>query len=143
MAAITVTAANVALVSGEPLGNQIAAAAITPGQAVYKLDNGTWGLAQGDGTAVEAGSNDNGIALGGASAAGQRFSVATGAGNCIVAFGSGVLTAGFFYTVGDTAGAIVPSADNGSTDKATVIGQAISTSQLMMMRHYNAGAVIA
>ena len=142
MAAITVTAANVSLVSGEPLGNQIAAAAITPGQSVYKLDNGTWGLAQGDGTAVEAGSNDLGIALGGASAAGQRFSVATGAGNCFIDFGA-VLTAGTFYTVGDTAGAIVPSADNGTGDKATLIGQAISTSRLWLMRHYNAGAVIA
>lgn len=142
MAAITVTAANVSLVSGDPLGNQIAAAAITPGQAVYLLDNGTWGLMQGDGTAIEAGSNNNGIALGGASASGQRFSVATAAGNCIVGFGA-VMTAGLFYTCGDAAGAIVPSADNLTTDKATLIGQAISTSQLMLIRAYNAGAVIA
>lgn len=142
MAAITVTAGNVSLVSGEPLGNQIAAAAITPGQAVYLLDAGTWGLAQGDGTAIEAGSNNIGVALGGASAAGQRFSVATGGGNCIVGFGA-VLTAGFFYTCGDTAGAIVPSADNGTGDKATLIGQAISTSSLMLIRAYNAGAAIA
>ena len=142
MAAITVTAANVSLVSGEPLGNQIAAAAITPGQAVYQLDNGTWGLAQGDGTAIEAGSNNIGVALGGASASGQRFSVATASGNCVVGFGA-VLTAGLFYTCGDTAGAIVPSADNGAGDRATLLGQAISTSQLALIRFYNATAVIA
>jgi len=143
MAAITVTAANVSLISGEPLGNQVAAAAITPGQALYQLDNGSWALAQGDGTALEAGLNNIGIALSGTSAAGQLLSVATGSRGCIVGFGAGVLLAGFFYTVGDASGSIVPSADNGSTDKATLIGQAISTSQLMMIRAYNAGAVIA
>lgn len=142
MVAVVITAANISLVSGEPLGNQIAAAAITPGQLVYKLDNNTWGLAQGDGTAIEAGSNDIGIALGGASAAGQRLSVATAEGKCIVGFGA-VLTAGLFYTCGDTAGAIVPSADNGTGDKATLVGQAISTSQMMLIRRYNAGAAIA
>ena len=141
MAAVSVTAANVSLVSGEPLGNQIAAAAITAGQSVYLLDNGTWGLAQGDGTAIEAGLNNIGVALGGA-ASGQRLSIATGEGRCIVGFGA-VLTAGLFYTCGDTAGAIVPSADNGTGDKATLIGQAISTSPLMLIRAYNAGAAIA
>lgn len=143
MPAITVTAANVSLISGEPLGNQISASAITIGQAVSLLDNGRWGLAQGDGTAVEAGANNVGIALSGTSAAGQQLSVATGAGNCIVGFGSGVLLAGFFYTVGDASGAIVPSADNLSTDRATLIGQGISTSQLMLIRAYHPGAVIA
>lgn len=66
MADITITAANVSLVSapsGVVLEGQTAAAAIGVGQAVYLLDNGTWGLAQCDGTAVEAGSNDLGIAL--------------------------------------------------------------------------------
>ena len=141
MANVTITAGNVSLISGEPLGNQISAATITAGLVVYQLDNGTWGLAQGDGTATEAGSNNIGVALGGA-ASGQRFSVATGSGNCIVGYGA-VLTAGLFYTCGDTAGALVPSADNGSTDKATLVGQAISTSQIMLIRAYNAGAVIA
>ena len=140
MTAISVTASNVSLVSGEPKDGCIAAAAITPGQAVYQLDNGTWGLAQGDGSALEAGSNNIGVAIGGASAAGQRFSVAVAP--CVVGFGA-VLTAGLFYTVGDTAGAIVPSADNGTADKATLIGQAISTSNMMLIRAYNAGAVIA
>jgi hypothetical protein len=143
MVAIVVTAANVSLISGDALGNQVAASAITPGQAISQLDNGTWGLAQGDGTVVEAGANNVGIALSGASAAGQLLSVATGARNCIVGFGAGVLLAGFFYTVGDASGAIVPSADNGSTDKATLIGQAISTSQLMLIRAYHPGAVLA
>jgi hypothetical protein len=140
MTVLTITASNISLVSGEPLGNQVAAAAITPGQSVYLADAGNWGLAQGDGTAVEAGSNNLGVALGGASAAGQRFSVAVP--GCIIGFGA-ILTAGLFYTITDTAGGIGPSADNGSGDKATLIGQAISTSQMLLIRAYNAGAVIA
>ena len=141
--ALSITAANISVVSapeGSILDGQIAAAAITVGQAVYKLDNGTWGLAQGDGTAVEAGANDVGIAISGASAAGQRISVARG--GAIIGFGA-ILTAGLFYIVGDTAGSIYPSADAGTGDKTTLLGQAISTSQLLLIRAYNAGAAIA
>ncbi len=143
MTAITITAANVSLVSAPSntvLEGQICAAAIGVGQSVYLLDNGTWGLAQGDGTAVEAGANGLGIALNTTAAAGQKLSVAIR--GATVGYGA-VLTAGLFYCVGDTAGSVTPSADNLTTDKSTLLGQAISTSNLLLMGAYNAGAVIA
>lgn len=140
MAAITITAANVALVSGPVLADQPAGEAFTAGMAVYKAADGTWKKAQGDGTAIEAGSIDLGVALATADAAGARVSIARD--GAIVAYGA-VLTAGLFYIIGDTAGSIYPSADAGSTDKVTLIGVAKSTSQLHIQRLYDAGAVIA
>lgn len=139
MAAITITAANVSLVSGSPLKDCIAGEAIGVGQVVYLSDAGTWLKAQGDGTAVEAGSNDLGVALGTTSASGQRISVA-GSG-CIVGYGA-VFTSGLIYTIGDTAGSIYPSADNGSGDKVTVLGLAAGTSNLVIQRIYHASAVV-
>lgn len=143
MAALTITAANITLISapsGGVLDGQLAAGVTTPGQSIYLADAGNWGLAQGDGTDVEAGANDLGLSLSGASVAGQRISVARA--GCIVGFGA-ILTKGLFYIIGDTAGAIYPSADAGSGDKVTLIGQAISTSQMLLIRSYNAGAQLA
>lgn len=141
MADVTITAANVAYVSGNVMSDQVAGEAFTAGMAVYLSDAGTWLKAQGDGTAVQAGSNKIGVALFTADAASSRGSIAVGVS--VVAYGA-IFTAGLIYTVADTAGGIRPSADNGSTDKATIIGQAISTSQLRLLPDtYNAGAVIA
>jgi hypothetical protein len=140
MAAITITAANVAWVSGPTLSDQIAGEAFTAGMAVYQADNGTWLKAQGDGTEAEAGDNNVGVALFTADAAGARGSIAsTGA---VVAYGA-VLTKGLVYIVGDTAGSIYPSADAGSGDQMTILGLAISTSQLKLQRVYDDGAVLA
>lgn len=140
MAAITITAANVAWVSGPVLGDQIAGGAFTAGQVVYQADNGTWLKAQGDGSAVEAGANNLGVALFTADASGARGSIAVS--GAIVSYGA-ILTAGLIYIIGDTAGSVYPSADAGTGDKVTVLGLAISTSQLLIQRIYNAGAVIA
>lgn len=140
MAAITITAANVALVSGQPLGDQIAGEAFTAGQAVYQADNGTWLNAQGDGTEIEAGKNNAGVALSTADAVGARVSIAVP--GCVVAYGA-VLTKGLLYIVGDAAGSIYPASDLGSGDQMTVLGVAISTSQLKLMRVYDDGAVLA
>jgi hypothetical protein len=140
MAAIVITAANIAYVSGPLASDQIAGGAFIAGNVVYKADNGTWLKAQGDGSTVEAGANDLGVALFTADAAGARGSIATS--GAVVAFGV-VLTAGLFYIIGDTAGSIYPSADAGTADKVTLLGLAISTSQLLLQRIYHAGAVIA
>ena len=140
MAAITITSANVSLVSGEARHGQQAGGAFNAGQVVYLSDSGTWLKAQGDGTAVEAGANGLGVALSSSDASGAYFSVAMS--GCVVAYGA-VLTAGLVYIIGDTAGSIYPSADAGSTDKVTILGLAISTSQLLIQSVYNAGAVIA
>lgn len=140
MTAIVVTPANVAWVSGPIKGDQIAGEAFTAGQGVYLADNGTWLKAQADGTAVQAGANDLGVALGDAAGAGARVSIAvTGA---VVSFGA-VVTAGVVYVPGDTAGAINPVADQGSSDKITVLGVGISTSRILIGRVYDAGSVLA
>lgn len=140
MTAIVITAANVALVSGAPLSDQQAGEAFTAGMVVYQADNGTWLKAQGDGTAVEAGANNIGIALFTADAAGARGSIAST--GCVVTYGA-VLTAALVYMIGDTAGSIYPTADLGAADKMTVIGIAISTANLLIQRIYNAGSVKA
>jgi hypothetical protein len=141
MTAITITAANVALVSGEPLKDQIAGGAFTAGQSVYRAANGSWLKAQDDGTAIEAGSNNVGVALGTADASGARVSIAST--GCVVSYGAGVLAAGVVYALGDAAGAICPIADAASTDKVTILGLAISTASLKIQRVYDAGAVVA
>jgi hypothetical protein len=140
MAAIAITAANVAWVSGPRISDQIAGEAFTAGMAIYLADNGTWLKAQGDGTEIEAGKNNLGIALATADAAGARVSVAVH--DAIVAYGA-VLTKGLAYIIGDTAGSIYPSADAGSGDQVSILGLAISNSQLKLQRGYDDGAVIA
>jgi len=109
MASLTITAAQVLLVSGERKYGT-AGATITAGHAVY-LDTATntWKLAQCDGTAAEAGTDGLGIALHGASS-GQPLDVA-GPG-CDVNLGAGAAAAaGTVYVVGATAGDIAPTAD--------------------------------
>jgi hypothetical protein len=140
MAAITITPANVAWVSGPTLGDQIAGEALTAGMAVYQADNNTWLKAQGDGTEIEAGKNRLGVALSTADAANARITVALP--DAVVSYGA-VLTKGLIYIIGDTAGSIYPSADAGSGDQVTVLGLAISTSQLKLQRGYDDAAVIA
>lgn len=138
MAALTITAASVLLVSGVPYQDQPAGEAFVAGAIIYLSDVGTWLKAQCDGTAVEAGSNNVGIALATADAVGARVSVA-GPG-CVVSVGTG--TAGIVYAMGRTAGTFVPTADLLATDKVTVSAIGIGTSRLMMTRAYNAGAVL-
>lgn len=139
MAALTITAANVSLVSGAHDDGCIAGEAFAAGAAVYqKSTDLKWYKAQSDGTTEEAGSVDLGVALATADAAGARVSVAkTGA---VVALGTGA--AGTFYAIGRTAGAIIPVADLASTDKATMVGLGIGTNQMLLQRLYNAGSVV-
>lgn len=140
MSALTITAASVLWSSGSnPTGDQIAGEAFAAGAAVYlKASDGKWYKAQCDGTAEEAGSEELGIALATADAAGARVSIAkTG---CVVSIGTG--TAGIVYCPGRTAGSWVPTADLLSTDKVTVGAVCIGSSKLLVHRIYNAGAVI-
>src|SRR5688572_2641248 len=104
MASLTITASQVALVSGEVIRGT-AGATITAGQSVY-LDTATnkWKLAQADGTIAEAGQSGLGIALHGASD-GQPLAVA-GPG-CDVNLGAGAAAvASIVYVVSPTAGEI-------------------------------------
>lgn len=138
---LSITASQVLYVSGDLYTDQVCATTITAGAALYKTSTGTWGLLQGDGTAEEAGSLGYGIALGGCSA-GQRITIA--APGASVTLGAGAApAAGTVYTSDDTAGSIRPNADNGTTDKVTVLGVGTGSNAIKLFGGtYNAGAVI-
>lgn len=139
MAALTITAANVSWTSGPVDHGCIAGEAFAAGAAVYLSASGTWLKAQGDGTAVEAGSLGVGLALGTADAAGARVSVARP--GAVVAIGTG--TAGVIYIIGDTAGGVHPSTDAGSTDKVTVFAQGVGSNSIQLVYGYHSGAALA
>lgn len=134
---LSVTAANVAWVSGPRDGDQQAGEAFIAGAIVYLSATGTWLKAQDDGTAIEAGQNGIGMALSTADAANARVSIARP--GAIVSIGAG--TAGVVYTLSDNAGGLAPTADNGSTDKITPAALGIGTNQVLLIYGYNAGAV--
>lgn len=139
MTALSITAANVSLVSGPVDHGQTSGEAFAAGALVSLSAAGTWFKAQGDGTAIEAGSLGIGIALATSDAAGAKISVARP--EAIVSLGTG--TAGVVYIIGDTAGSIYPVADAGSTDKVTVIGLGIGSNKIKLGYIYDAGAVLA
>lgn len=140
MTALTITKANVALVSGPVSSDQIAGEAFDAGDMVYlKASDGKWYKAEDDGTAEAAGSEGIGMALATADAANARVSIARP--GAIVSIGTG--TAGIIYCLGDTAGDLVPSADNGSGDKVTVVALGIGSNKVQLGWLYNAGAQLA
>lgn len=150
MAALSITASQVVYVSGALEKDAVAGEAFTTGDAVYKSDTNTWLKAQCDGTAVEAGANDCGIALFTAAAAGARGSVAIagpsdGQGvskGAVVTLGAGAApAAGLIYGPGTTAGSWVPSADWATTNKVNPVLVGIGSNQVQVVRAYNAGSV--
>lgn len=141
MAALTITAAQVLLVSG-PTKEVTFGATITQGQGVY-FDSaaGKWKLAQCDGTAAEAGADGYGIALS-AGSDGQRGVVALpGAKVNLGAVAAAV--ASEVYCFGATAGALNPKADvitvgNRVTPLALGVG---NNAVKILVDAYDAGAV--
>lgn len=141
MTALSITAANVAWVSGPVDKDQVAGEAFIAGAAVYLSAAGTWLKAQCDGSAIEAGQNGTGMALATADAAGARVSVARpGAYVTIAASG---LTVGIVYYIGATAGSMNPVADLVSTNKVTPAMLTVSATKVQLMYAYDAGAVLA
>ena len=138
MAALSITAANVIWQSGDIDKDQVAGEAFIAGAMVYKAANGTWLKAQSDGTAIEAGSEDLGMALFTADVAAARGSIAKP--GAVVAIGAG--TAGVPYFVGPTAGSLNPIADIASTGKVTMAAVGIGSNKVQLARVYNAGAVV-
>lgn len=132
MAAITITAANVAPVAGATIDKtKNAGATITAGQAVY-LDTATdtWKLA--DANLSAAASLVGGISLNGASS-GQPLAVQTGGQITIGA----TLIKGTVYVLGATAaGDINPVEDLTTGWYRSVIGVAITTA-IMALRIFN------
>ena len=134
MADLSVTAANVARVSGN-VRHGTAGATITAGQVVY-LDTaaGTWKLAVCDGTgaatAVTSGSGGVGIALHGA-ASGQPLTIQYDG----VINPGGTVTVGVIYVASAAAaGGIAPSADLSAVDNdyVTILGVGTTTSRITL-----------
>lgn len=109
MAALTITAAQVLLVSG-PTKEVTVGATVTQGQPLYfDTATGKWKLAQCDGTAAEAGESGYGIALS-AGGDGQRGVVALPGAKVNLGAGAAAV-ASEVYCIGATAGALNPKAD--------------------------------
>lgn len=136
MAALTITAANVAWVSGTKNASYNAGAAITAGQAVY-LDSATstWKLADADASAATA--DCAGIALC-TGVSGQPMVVQT---DGTITIGA-TMTLGEVYFVSTTAGAIIPAGDLASPARTTIVGVATSTT-VMTLRLFTSGVVHA
>ncbi|MDX8495884.1 hypothetical protein RFN29_30530 [Mesorhizobium sp. VK22B] len=121
MAALTITAANVAAGANSTRDNSTAGAAITAGQAVYKAADGTYKLADtNDASAIVR--KPKGIALHAASS-GQPLAVHLSGPITIGA----AVTAGVAYYLGGAPGSIVPVADLTTGDHPALIGLASST----------------
>ena len=125
MADLSVTAANVAYVSG-PTGVANAAAAITAGQQIYLNASSLAALAQSDGTTLEA--TTAGIALNPA-ATGQPVTYAKH--GAIITSGA-TMALGDVYCVSVTAGGIGLIEELASTNKISIVGYPISTTQMQV-----------
>jgi hypothetical protein len=140
MTALTVTKAQVVYASGPVLPDAYAGEAIDAGDAVYLNDSGQWLKAQCDGTALEAGANNCGLALATADALGARFSVALP--GATVTLGAGAApAAGTVYFIGATPGDLIPAGDLSSGNKVTPVALGIGTNKVKVLRDYDAGSV--
>lgn len=126
MADISVTAANVKIVSDAAVADGTAGATITAGQAVYldETDN-KFKLADADNTATTAAVR--GIALNGASD-GQPIKVASSG---VLNMGA-TLTVGTIYVLSGTAGGVCPASDLTSGDYVSLLGVAITAANLKL-----------
>lgn len=142
MTDLSITASQVLYVSG-PMEYVTTGEAVTVGQICYKAADNTWLKAQTDGTAVEAGANGVGLALGTTSAAGQKIGMARP--GAIVTLGAGAApTAGIVYYISNTAGGFAPIADIGSADKVVPFCLSIGSNQIKLLdQNYHAGSVLA
>ena len=138
MAALTIAPASVAYISGPSLPDQVAGEAFNAGASLYQGDTGYWFKAQADGTAVEAGANNTGIALATADGAGARVTIALP--GATVSVGAGV--AGVVYVIGAVAGQLVPVADMVATNKVTPVALGIGSNKLQLMRTYSATSIL-
>lgn len=122
MADISITASAVRGSRGDSAN---AGATITAGQVVYKDASTNWQLSDCNGSGTQV---VDGVALH-ASLSGQPLAVAN-SGNVTL---NAVLTAGTFYFLSATPGAICPFADLGSGMKVILIGYATSTTNLVLI----------
>ncbi len=125
MADLSITAANVTWVSGNPPIVTLAGETITAGQPIYDDGTGTWYKADANGVAAKQVAT--GLAIGGASAGGYFTRVGPGT---VVAIGATVVV-GNLYFLSDTVGGIadaIPSIGN-----VVLIGSATTTAQMKVL----------
>ena len=128
MADLSITAANVDLISG-PTGEADAGATIAAGEIVYlEAATGTLKLADNDHATAEVRAAA-GLALNGGGADQPIKYAKNGA---IVDLGGAILTAGTDYYLSGTPGKIAPRADVTTGDDPVRIGMALTTSQLKL-----------
>ncbi len=135
MADLSITKANITPGTGATFQKKYnAGATITAGQSVRLAASAkTWGLAQADNNAEDAGSEEVGIAMHDV-LSGQPLSVITGGELNMGA----ILTAGTIYVVSATAGGIAPQVDIASTQYITLLGYGKTTSILTLLTRYTA-----
>lgn len=126
MADLSITAANVALVSGTS-GTGTAGETVTAGQALYlkSADSRLW-LADCDDTSATA--TIKGVALNGASA-GQPLAYAES--GAVVTIGA-TTTIGEIYVLSGTAGGVAPEGDHASDDYVSLIGVGVTAANIKL-----------
>lgn len=127
MTDLTITAANVKLVSGEVL-NTVAGATVTAAQAVYREAATTKAKLSDNDSATTEVRAVYGLALH-AALADQPLAVAKN--GAVVDLGA-ILTAGTDYYLSGTPGGICPRADVTTGDDPVRIGMALTTSRLQL-----------
>lgn len=128
MADISITAANVKLVSG-PTERLVAGAAVTAGQLCYReASTSKAKLSDNDNATAEVRAL-RGMALGGAAADQPVILASNGA---VVDLGAAVLTAGTDYYLSGTPGGICPRADVTTGDDPVRVGMAQTTAHLLL-----------
>ena len=140
MAALSITAASVAYVSGPVQQDAVAGEAFVAGAMLYfNTSDQRWYKAKcASATVAQAGQDGIGMALFTADAAGARGSVARP--GAVVTIGAG--TAGSPYFIGPTAGNLNPLADVvTSTYKVTFAAMGRGSSQVQLGYLYDAGSV--
>lgn len=136
MSALSITAANVAWISGTKNTSYNAGAAIAAGQPVY-LDAATNTIKVCDADASAATADCFGVAIS-TGVSGQPVTVQTDGTLTI----GGTMTLGEVYFLGTTAGALIPAADLANPARTTIVGVATSTT-VMTLKLYTSGVVHA
>lgn len=126
MGNLSITAANVQNSDTASIVDGIAAVAITAGQVLYKLLNGTYGLADANGTTPAF--KVAGIALNDAGP-GQPVQLVT---NDVAFVSGGTMTKGTIYILSGTPGAIAPVADLTTGWNRQILGVALSSTVLYL-----------
>ncbi len=128
MADISITGSNVVKTATTKLIETLpAAATIAAGDALYKLANGTYGLAQCDVALANIQANFVGLALNPA-AAGQPVTPGTG----LITIAASGLVAGQQLNLSATAGKIAPVADLANTNNVVTAGIVMSATTVFI-----------